>query len=217
MDTWRQWIRHRTASVNEYSTRYSIAIDAMARTAPSDWRTQSLQNKQGSEGVLDPEIGHSLTDSETQLHDLSRRVYEKRLSSGVAREQARKDLPLSTYTEAFWKTNLHNLLHFLSLRMDPHAQLEIRQYARIIGEEIVSRWCPIAWQAFKDYKLSSMTMSGPEIELVRRIHIGDHLGAIEWARSLAWLGPEGASLPANRERREAEDKLALLGIAIPWN
>ena len=87
--------------------------------------------------MLPTELGEKLTASERELQDLARRVYQERLDAGVAREQARKDLPLATYTEAYWKVDLHNLLHFLALRMDSHAQLEIREYATAIGRQIV--------------------------------------------------------------------------------
>src|SRR6185369_10038159 len=126
MDCWRQWIRHRTANVNEYSTRYSVAIDASQRTEAGDWRLQSTDSKQGSAGKLDNERGGQFTKAEKELQDHARKVYDERLAAGIAREQARKDLPLSTYTEAYWKVDLHNLLHFLRLRMDMHAQEEIR-------------------------------------------------------------------------------------------
>jgi len=142
MDCWRQWIRHRIASINEYSTRYSLAIDASQKTAPGEWREQSKDNKQGSEGFLEIGLGSQLSQQEQELHDFSRRVYNERVEKGIAREQARKDLPLSTYTEAYWKIDLHNLLHFLVLRMHHHAQFEIRSYANVIGHEIVRRWCP---------------------------------------------------------------------------
>jgi len=148
MDCWRQWIRHRTANVNEYSTRYSVAIDASQQTKPDQWRRQSTDNKQGSEGLMDAATGEQLSASERELLDHAQRVYAERLEKGVAREQARKDLPLSTYTEAYWKVDLHNLFHFLWLRMDAHAQWEIRQYANVIGQEIVARWVPMAWEAF---------------------------------------------------------------------
>src|SRR5688572_14958088 len=152
MDAWRQWIRHRMANVNEYSTRYSVAIDASQETLPGEWRTQAAANRQGSEGFLPLEEGTALSRRERQIQDLSREVYEERLAAGVAREQARKDLPLSTYTEAYWKIDLHNLLHFLLLRMNLHAQLEIRRYAEVIGTQIVSHWCPMAWEAFLEYQ-----------------------------------------------------------------
>ena len=113
MDCWRQWIRHRTANVNEYSTRYSIAIDAAQTTPPTDWRMQSPTNRQGSVGLLHVETGAKLSQKEATFHRVARELYEERLAFGVAREQARKDLPLSTYTEAYWKIDLHNL--FLSI------------------------------------------------------------------------------------------------------
>ncbi len=114
MDCWRQWIRHRMASVNEYSTRYSIAIDS-AQTTPADqWRSQAQTNRQGS-GEHVARRARPATDRRPsrRLQDECRRVYQERLDRGVAREQARKDLPLSTYTEAYWKVDLHNLLNFL--------------------------------------------------------------------------------------------------------
>jgi len=144
MDCWRQWIRHRTANVNEYSTRYSIAIDAAKSTKPDEWRLQGFINRQGSEGELDRSEGERLSDRESEFHKLSREVYQDRLDVGVAREQARKDLPLATYTEAYWKIDLHNLLHFLALRMEGHAQYEIREYANVIGHQIVAKWVPLA-------------------------------------------------------------------------
>jgi len=172
MDAWRQWIRHRTFSVNEYSTRYSIAIDDCQQTAPDEWRLQSGSNKQGSTGFLSTEDGAHLTEGETSLQATARTVYEGRIAAGVAREQARKDLPLSTYTEAYWSGNLHNLLHFLGLRMDSHAQKEIRDYADIIGNEIVSKWCPHAWEAFQDYRFGGMFLSRQEVELLGMIVSG---------------------------------------------
>lgn len=188
MDCWRQWIRHRMASVNEYSTRYSEAIDARQETHQEEWRIQSQINKQGStfaepiaplEGhwaevhkKLDPFFqeapGAYLSLREASFHKLSQDIYEERLAYGIAREQARKDLPLSTYTEAYWKIDLHNLLHFLRLRMDSHAQLEIRQYANAIAS-IVKEWVPYTWEAFEDYRLNSLSFSAPEIEVLNKL------------------------------------------------
>jgi len=216
MDTWRQWIRHRTANVNEYSTRYSIAIDAAAETAPSAWRIQSPKSRQGSQGCLPQQIGYELTQREEELQRLSRAVYEERLAKGVAREQARKDLPLSTYTEAYWKIDLHNLLHFLSLRMEAQAQEEIRAYASTIGNEIVSRWCPIAWQAFKDYRLDSINLSSREIALMQCLLAGNQETATRLAEEYGWLAVGVHGLRPNRERAEAEEKLRILGIEPPW-
>ncbi len=217
MDCWRQWIRHRTANVNEYSTRYSVAIDAAQTTPPDGWRLQARGNRQGSEGTVDPETGRRLSEREAELQSLARRVYEERLEHGVAREQARKDLPLSTYTEAYWKIDLHNLLHFLALRMDAHAQYEIRQYATTIGNEIVARWCPVAWEAFRDYRMESMSLTRLEQPLVAALLAGDAGRATELAREYGWLerGERGGLL-RNRERAEFEEKLARLGLRAPW-
>ena len=217
MDCWRQWIRHRTANVNEYSTRYSQAIDAAQRTSPSAWRTQSSTGKQGSEGALPEELGSRLSEREADLLLRAREVYLERIEAGVAREQARKDLPLSTYTEAYWKIDLHNLLHFLRLRMDAHAQLEIRRYAEVIGGEIVARWCPLAWEAFQDYRMHGLHLSRAETAVLRGMAAGDHQGALEAARAAGWLerGPEG--LRPNRERREMARKLRDLGLPVPWD
>jgi len=217
MDCWRQWIRHRTASVNELSTRYSIAIDSAQKTPPDRWRRQARGSRQGSEGALDPALGAELSASEAELQSYARRIYERRLDLGVAREQARKDLPLSTYTEAYWKIDLHNLLHFLHLRMDLHAQQEIRAYATVIGEQIVARWVPIAWEAFLDYRRSALTLSGSETEIVAAIGAGDRAKATELAAAAGWLErTEEGALKASRERRELEEKLLRLGMTAPW-
>jgi len=216
MDAWRQWIRHRAASVNEYSTRYSIAIDAAQATPAGEWRMQSTGNRQGSAGFFAADDGAALTEQEAALHRDARRIYEERIEKGVAREQARKDLPLSTYTEAYWKIDLHNLLHFLALRMDEHSQLEIRNYARLIGEEIVSKWCPFAWEAFLDYRVNSLGFSSIEAEIVRAIGAGDVAAARAIADKHGWLEPGKSGLKRNRERDELEAKLASLNLAIPW-
>jgi thymidylate synthase (FAD) len=216
MDCWRQWIRHRTANVNEYSTRYSDAIAASQATPPSEWRSQSAVNKQGSGTNLDPVVGAELSAQEGDLHKYSREVYDKRLKAGVAREQARKDLPLSTYTEAYWKIDLHNLFHFLRLRMDTHAQLEIRNYATVIGNEIVSRWCPIAWEAFVDYRLNSLSLSSLELEIIRALSSGDPAIAIQRAADASLLDESGEASKQSRERNELESKLELLKLSIPW-
>jgi thymidylate synthase (FAD) len=216
MDAWRQWIRHRTANVNEYSTRYSVAIDAAQTTPPDEWRLQSAGNRQGSAGFIDSTAGETLSKQEADLHRATRRIYEERIAMGVAREQARKDLPLATYTEAYWKIDLHNLLHFLSLRMDDHSQLEIRRYARLIGEEIVSKWCPLVWEAFLDYRANSMSLSSIEIEVIRAVASGDPERARAVAERHGWLEPGKAGLRKNRERDELEAKLAQLNLSIPW-
>jgi thymidylate synthase (FAD) len=217
MDTWRQWIRHRTASVNEYSTRYSVALDEAQRTVGNEWRQQSASNRQGSEGYVDADLAARLSEQEAELHRLAREIYDERLELGVAREQARKDLPLSTYTEAYWKTNLHNLLHFLALRMDDHAQLEIREYARTIGEEIVSRWCPVAWEAFLDYRVNSMSLSEPELACLEALARGDREGAIAAALERGLLRDRKGEQVPTREGKEFVAKAARLGLEAPWS
>ncbi len=207
MDAWRQWIRHRMANVNEYSTRYSVAIDAAQRTPVDKWRRQSADNRQGSSGFLPADLGASLSASEATLQDLARSTYDARLAAGVAREQARKDLPLSTYTEAYWKVDLHNILHFLQLRMDDHAQEEIRVYASTIGERIVAKWVPLVWEAFTDYRREGLHLSKLELEIVSAMAEGRSERAHEVYESIA----------SKRERQEIEQKLLKLGFTIPWS
>ncbi len=216
MDCWRQWIRHRTANVNEYSTRYSIAIDASQKTPVSEWRRQSKDNKQGSEGYLDAASGEKFSLQEQEFQNQARKIYNERVEAGIAREQARKDLPLSTYTEAYWKTDLHNLFHFLLLRMDAHAQFEIRSYAHVIGNDIVSRWCPLAWQAFLDYHINASYLSRLEIEIIRAVQSGNPNQAKELAIEFGLLPPDGQPVKRNREREDMEAKLKTLGMKIPW-
>ena len=216
MDCWRQWIRHRTANVNEYSTRYSVAIDSAQTTLAHEWRLQSTINKQGSASGLDQSEGMQLTAAERDFQHIARKLYEDRLAAGVAREQARKDLPLSTYTEAYWKVDLHNLFNFLALRMDHHAQYEIRQYAETIGDKIVSRWCPAAWSAFKDYQLEAISLSRIEAKVICEMVNGEIQAALSTAREAGLLGANDEPLRRNRERDELEAKLRTFGLAIPW-
>jgi len=199
MDCWRQWIRHRTANVNEYSTRYTEALDFFQVTLPQEWRMQATDNKQGSSGFLEewPEnfkyeqedygnfrvdekgtLFHvndmqsspsvHLSELESNFHAHAKRVYQERLSLGVAKEQARKDLPLSTYTRAYWKCDLRNIFNFLQLRMDSHAQYEIRMFANCMAE-IVKALCPVAYGAFEDYVLNAKKFSAMEMEELRSI------------------------------------------------
>lgn len=216
MDIWRQWVRHRTANVNEYSTRYSVAIDAAHQTPPDAWRAQSTTNRQGSGEPLPREIGERLSAREAELQALSRAVYEERLAAGVAREQARKDLPLATYTEAYWKIDLHNLLHFLRLRMDVHAQKEIRRYATVIGQEIVARWCPLAWEAFQEYAVNGLTLTESEVAIIECLAAGQPEAASAEAARRGLLSWAEGRLKPNRERAELEAKLARLGFSAPW-
>lgn len=220
MDCWRQWVRHRTANVNEYSTRYSIAIDSASRTQPDQWRTQAAENKQGSAGFIDKSVGAHLSAREEAHNREARRIYQDRLEAGVAREQARKDLPLSTYTEAYWKIDLHNLMHFMNLRADSHAQLEIRSYASLIGEQIVSRWVPMTWGAYLDYRVDSLLLTKVEKDIVTCLNQGRESDALQVAERAGWLRQRAAAtdkLRRNRERVEAEQKLSQLGLSVPWS
>lgn len=181
MDCWRQWIRHRTASVNEYSTRYIEALDFFQVTQPTEWRLQATDNKQGSSGFLTewPEEklqgsfeftpGQYLSMREQKCNELAQAVYQERLDFGIAKEQARKDLPLSTYTRAYWKCDLHNIFNFLRLRMDSHAQLEIRSFANSMFE-IVKGICPIACEAFEDYVLHAKRFCRMEMEHIKTLY-----------------------------------------------
>lgn len=261
MDTWRQWIRHRTASVNEYSTRYSPAINKAA-AARGAWRRQSQSNRQGSSDEfvtlwpaefwsamsalnMDPQNpaerdryirtvifsdmpqdfhekfpADALTPAtyldmlEERAHRMSRDTYEEYLRFGVAKEQARKDLPLSTYTEAYWSCDLHNLMHFLGLRMDPHAQQEIREYAELIGEKIVAVLFPETWQAFLDYRLHALTLTRQEVAAVRQLvayfsKTRTHTVRAQRARNKALRSIGNAH---SRERAECVEKLCKLGF-----
>ncbi len=187
MDCWRQWIRHRTANVNEYSTRYSVAIDDCQATEPHEWRLQSGGNKQGSKGgsVEFPEgwwkspaelivygqgtAGEYLTSKEKYLQRISRNLYEERLNFNIAREQARKDLPLSNYTIAYWKCDLHNIFHFLRLRCDSHAQKEIRDYA-VIMASLIKEHCPLAFEAWYDYAFQAVNFTRLDRHFLSYLH-----------------------------------------------
>ncbi len=218
MDCWRQWIRHRTANVNEYSTRYSLAIDAAQTTPPDQWRTQAESNRQGSGTALASEPGTKLSEQEQALHRQMKEVYRERIESGVAREQARKDLPLSTYTEAYWKIDLHNLLHFLALRMDSHAQLEIRNYATTIGEQIVKPLFPVVWEAFQDYRMNAMFLTRLDCEVIQRLTTAAASSGASPPFSedafLAAQDPTWQSLTRSRERDECRSKLQRLGLIV---
>jgi thymidylate synthase (FAD) len=215
MDCWRQWIRHRTANVNEYSTRYSLAIDAMQTTTPDAWRMQATGNRQGSGEFLPPKQGEELSTAEAEFQRQARALYDQRIELGIAREQARKDLPLATYTEAYWKVDLHNLLHFLALRMDAHAQSEIREYATAIGREIVRPLFPLVWEAFVDYRVEGLFLSRLErdliVRLVARLADAGRAQATE-EDFLAVQDPTWADLKRCRERDECREKLRQLNM-----
>ena len=161
----RQWIRHRTANVNEYSARYSVVRDRFYHPSVENVRRQSASNRQGGDEPMDPVTAGEFLD---YLNDIERGYakYEQFLQKGVAREIARITLPASVYTEWYWKIDLHNLFHFLSLRMDAHAQQEIRDYAEAMFE-LVRPIVPIAAEAFIDYNFESLHLSRLEADAVR--------------------------------------------------
>jgi thymidylate synthase (FAD) len=161
----RQWIRHRTANVNEYSARYSVVRDRFYHPSAENVRKQSASNRQGGDEPTDPVTAREFLDYLEQI-ERGYSKYEQFLEKGVAREIARIALPASVYTEWYWKIDLHNLFHFLSLRMDEHAQQEIRDYAGAMFE-LVRPIVPIAAEAFVDYNLKSVHLSRLELDALR--------------------------------------------------
>lgn len=159
----RQWIRHRTANVNEYSGRYSVMKDEFYVPGHEAIHYQSVKNKQGRrEDEVPAELRQRVVDILSATQKQLYGEYEHLLESEIARELARVNLPLSLYTEWYWKVDLHNLFHFLRLRLDPHAQYEIRVYAEAMGE-ITKLVAPMAWEAFEDYMFKAVKFSGPEL------------------------------------------------------
>ncbi|MDD2867993.1 FAD-dependent thymidylate synthase [Neomegalonema sp.] len=174
----RQWIRHRTANVNEISARYSILDREYYLPAPEHLAAQSRKNRQGRGDLLEGEEAAEALRILREDAERSFSSYEHLLAEnddsrqGLARELARMNLPLNAYTQWYWKTDLYNLLHFLSLRADPHAQYEIRAYAEaILG--LVKLWTPVAAQAFEDYRLDARSFSGPAMAVLRRMLAGE--------------------------------------------
>ena len=204
----RQWIRHRTANVNEYSARYSMLDREFYVPAPENLAAQSSGNRQGRGDVL---VGAEAEEVLRLLRDDAERCYahyEVMLNAradgseidpgrdGLARELARMNLPVGVYTQWYWKIDLHNLLHFVSLRADPHAQYEIRAYADVLLETL-RRWVPIACAAFEDHVIEGAQLSGKAMALVRRLLAGEAVGQAdsglskrEWREVMATLGRE---------------------------
>ena len=201
----RQWIRHRTANVNEYSARYSVLADEFYVPAPEQVASQAASNRQGRDRTLGPAQAAAVQDT---VRVNAERAYADYLAllnqdeagealeperAGLARELARVVLPLNTYTEWYWKTDLHNLLHFIALRADPHAQYEIRAYAEVLLD-VVRRWTPLTCAAFADYRLHAAELSGKALAVLRRMLAGEDvtqadsgLGAREWRELQAHL------------------------------
>jgi thymidylate synthase (FAD) len=161
----RQWIRHRTANVNEYSARYSVVQDRFYRPDIENVRKQSIANRQGGEEPIDALTAQEFLDYLAKV-EKSYEDYQKLMDKGVARELARIGLPVNVYTEWYWKIDLHNLFHFLSLRMDAHAQQEIRDYATAMFK-LIEPIVPIAAEAFLDYNLGATHLTRLEIEAIR--------------------------------------------------
>ncbi|MDE2006544.1 MAG: FAD-dependent thymidylate synthase [Rhodospirillales bacterium] len=203
----RQWIRHRTANVNEYSARYSILDREFYLPAPEHLAAQSSTNRQGRGAVLGAAEAARVLDL---LREDATRAYDHYVEmlnedaprdpdrAGLARELARMNLTLNTYTQWYWKTDLHNLLHFLSLRADAHAQYEIRAYAEAMLATL-DAWVPAAAAAFRDYRLGAVTLSAGMLAAVKRMLAGETLGQAEsgltkreWSELAAALGLPGA-------------------------
>jgi thymidylate synthase (FAD) len=204
----RQWIRHRTANVNEYSARYSILDREFYLPAPEHLAAQSATNRQGRGEVL---TGAAAAEVLDLLRADATRTYDNYAAMlnegpdgapvdptrpGLARELARMNLTLNTYTQWYWKTDLHNLLHFLSLRADPHAQYEIRVYAEAMMESLKA-WVPLTYAAFADYRLGAVTFSAAMLAVLKRMLDGQAvdqkesgLSKREWAEMMAALGRE---------------------------
>jgi thymidylate synthase (FAD) len=204
----RQWIRHRTANVNEYSARYSVLDREFYVPQPDQLAAQSSDNRQGRGAVLEgaeaERVLRLLRDDATQTYDHYLEMLNEDEAgqpldasrSGLARELARMNLTLNTYTQWYWKTDLHNLLHFLSLRADAHAQYEIRVYAEAMLKT-VQAWVPYCYEAFADYRMGAVTMSSQMLSIVRRMlagevveQAGSGLSKREWRELMETLGRE---------------------------
>lgn len=198
----RQWIRHRTANVNEISGRYSVLPDEVYAPDRSAIAFQSKDNKQGRAGLLTDDTAAEFLQMLELSQEQARQSYEHSLELGVARELARVNLPVSQYTEWYWKIDLRNLLHFLSLRLDAHAQYEIRVYAQAIAE-IVKVWVPLVWEAFEDYSLGAVTFSKQEAALLGKL--------LELGQASISQLADVSSL-SNRELPDFYNKLLALGV-----
>ena len=154
----RQWVRHRTANINEYSLRYSEARDEFYFPDPDNIEFQSALNKQGRMGEVDSKLKHKVQKYFKEISQRSFEIYSELNEAGVARELARAILPVNLYTEWYWKNDLHNLLHFIGLRSDGHAQYEIRVFSDAMAS-FVKKVAPFAWEAYQDYAVKGMRFS----------------------------------------------------------
>ena len=163
----RQWVRHRTANINEYSLRYSEARDEFYTPDPEHIQFQSALNKQGRKGEVPAEMKQKVLDYFNEISERSFAMYTELNEAGVARELARAILPVNLYTEWYWKNDLHNLLHFIGLRSDSHAQYEIRVFSDAMAES-VKAVAPFAWEAYQDYVVKGMRFSRIEQSLLEK-------------------------------------------------
>ena len=199
----RQWVRHRTANINEISARYSILDNEFYVPQPDVLGVQDTRNRQGRGKSVSPEKARKIVETLKQDAAEAYRHYEDFMGmtpewvdeEPLARELARIGLPVSFYTQWYWKIDLHNLFHFIQLRLDAHAQYEIRAYGEVLAD-IVQRWVPLCWEAFQDYRQQSLRLSRVEVEIVRKLARGEKPGA------------EVAQL-SKREREELEAKLGI--------
>ena len=163
----RQWVRHRTANINEYSLRYSEARDEFYYPEPDNIEFQSALNKQGRMGEVDSELKQKVQRYFKEISERSFEIYSELNEAGVARELARAVLPVNLYTEWYWKNDLHNLLHFIGLRSDGHAQYEIRVFSDAMAS-FVKEVAPFAWEAYQDYVVKGMRFSKIEQNLLEK-------------------------------------------------
>lgn len=195
----RQWVRHRMASINEVSARYSELDREFYFPDPSVMGLQDTKNRQGRTGAVDQNVAALILEDLKTHCDDSYEHYQSYMKDGLARELARMALPLNIYTQWYWKIDLHNLLHFLGLRMDAHAQYEIRAFADVIGG-IVKKWCPLAWEAFQDFRFNAVTFSKQEMECVK-------IMAREWSEGKG--GSTALNIDNDKERNELAKKIGL--------
>ena len=163
----RQWVRHRTANINEYSLRYSEARDEFYYPDPENIQFQSALNKQGRMGEVPEDLKQKVKDYFKEISERSFAIYTELNEAGIARELARSVLPVNLYTEWYWKNDLHNLLHFIGLRSDSHAQYEIRVLSDAMAES-VKAVAPFAWEAYQDYVVQGMRFSRVEQSLLEQ-------------------------------------------------
>ena len=163
----RQWVRHRTANINEYSLRYSEARDEFYYPDPENIQFQSALNKQGRMGEVPEDLKQKVKDYFKEISERSFAIYSELNEAGIARELARSVLPVNLYTEWYWKNDLHNLLHFIGLRSDSHAQYEIRVFSDAMAES-VKAVAPFAWEAYQDYVVQGMRFSRVEQSLLEQ-------------------------------------------------